>query len=45
MFNDLIARVNNSATLLPRELVAYASHSVLKCRHELDEAIHKVTKP
>ena len=44
IYNELIAKVNLNAPLLPRELVNYAKHSVLKGRSELEDAILKVTK-
>ena len=44
IFNELIGKVNQNAAILPKELINYAKHSVLKGRHELSEAIASVTK-
>lgn len=43
-FNELIGKVNQNAALLPRELINYAKHYVLKARHELEEAILTISK-
>jgi hypothetical protein len=44
IFNELIAKVNQNAPLLPRELINYAKHYVLKGRHELEEVVSSLTK-